>query len=148
MKSAHRAAALAGLLTAGLVFTAQAAGLPDPLGLGQPGFFGRIEIGTLPRPPKLVFPEPVIIQRAPAVQAPQPVYLHVKPGHEKNWSKHCRKYNACGQPVYFVQERWYHDEYVPEYRKQHGKHHDERHGDDDRGGKHGDKGHGHGKDKD
>jgi hypothetical protein len=155
MKTIYRVV-LAGILAAGLSLTADAAGLPDPLGLGQPGFFGRIEIGGLPRPPKLVFPEPVIIQRAPAAVAPQPVYLHVKPGHEKNWRKHCRKYNACGQPVYFVQDRWYNDEYVPEYRKHHGKDHghggddrgvDDR-GGDDRGGKHGGKKDGHGKDKD
>ena len=31
----------------------------------------------------------------------QPIYLHVPPGHAKNWRKHCAHYNACGQPVYF-----------------------------------------------
>src|SRR5260221_4917054 len=155
MKTIYRVV-LAGILAAGLSLTANAADLPDPLGLGQPGFFGRIEIGSLPRPPKLIFPEPVIIQRAPAAVAPRPVYLHVKPGHEKNWSKHCRKYNACGQAVYFVEDRWYNDEYVPEYRKHHGKGHghgaddrgaDDR-GGDDRRGKHGSRKEGHGKDKD
>jgi hypothetical protein len=34
------------------------------------------------------------------------VYLYVPPGHQKNWAKHCARYAACGQPVYFVQERW------------------------------------------
>jgi hypothetical protein len=24
-----------------------------------------------------------------------------------NWRKHCRKYNACGVPVYFVRHDWY-----------------------------------------
>lgn len=122
--------ALTAILASGMPLTANAANLPDPLGLGQPGFFGRIDIGGLPRLPKLVFPKPIIIEQVTVV--PAPVYLRVRPGHEKNWRKHCRKYNSCGRPVYFVQDRWYHDEYAPEYRKKHGKH----------GGKH------RGKDKD
>ena len=43
----------------------------------------------------------------------QPIYLHVPPGHAKNWRKHCHKYNACGQPVYFVVS----DEYKPKKKK-------------------------------
>ena len=65
-----------------------------------PGVYGRIEIGTMP-PPPLIYPQPVIIYPAPQV-VQQPLYLHVPPGHAKKWSKHCAKYNACGQPVYFV----------------------------------------------
>jgi hypothetical protein len=84
--------------------------------VGQPGFYGRLDIGTFP-PPLLVYPEPVIIQQVPAGVVRQPVYLHVPPGHAKNWRKHCRRYNACGQPVYFVQEEWYNDVYVPRYRE-------------------------------
>ena len=34
-------------------------------------------------------------------------YLWVPPGHQKKWSKHCREYNACGVPVYFVDDGWY-----------------------------------------
>lgn len=69
----------------------------------KPGVYGRVEIGTQP-PPVVVYPRPVIIAPAPTsvVVAPQPVYMHVPPGHAKKWSKHCYKYNACGQPVYFV----------------------------------------------
>ena len=51
----------------------------------------------------------------------QPVYMHVPPGHAKDWGKHCRKYNACGQPVYFVEDRWYTNTYVPAYAQEHGK---------------------------
>jgi len=93
--------------------------------VGQPGFYGRIDIGNFP-PPVLVYPEPVIVQPAPVAVAPRPIYLHVPPGHAKNWGKHCRKYNACGQPVYFVQEDWYQNVYVPRYRE--GKSHGEGHG--------------------
>lgn len=65
----------------------------------KPGIYGRVEIGTSP-PPPVVYTKPVIIR--PIAVAPQPVYMHVPPGHAKKWSKHCHKYNACAQPVYFV----------------------------------------------
>lgn len=85
--------------------------------IGQPGFYGRIDIGSAPRP-QLLYPEPVVIERAPG-NAPRPVYLYVPPEHAKDWRKHCHKYAACGQPVYFVQKGWYDDVYVPHYRKSH-----------------------------
>ncbi len=100
-------------------------------GVLTPGVYGRIDIGTAP-PPPIYNPQPVIIAqpRAVVVQPAPPVYLYVPPGHQKNWAKHCARYNACGQPVYFVKvdER--------EYRRQHDDH--DRHGhDDDRGRGHG-----------
>lgn len=68
-----------------------------------PGVYGRINIGNAP-PPPLLYAEPVIIQR-PAVVVPRsPIYMYVPPGHAKNWGKHCARYNACNQPVYFLQE--------------------------------------------
>ena len=67
-----------------------------------PGVYGRIEIGNQP-PPPLIYAQPVIIQRPPVLVQQMPLYLHVPPGHAKKWSKHCARYNACGQPVYFVQ---------------------------------------------
>ncbi len=89
------------------------------LTIGQPGFYGRIDIGDFPQP-QLIFSSPVIILRSAGVVR-EPIYLHVPPGHAKKWSKHCHKYNACGQPVYFVQESWYNNEYVPQYNKRQGK---------------------------
>jgi len=86
--------------------------------IGQPGFYGRIDIGNVPRP-ELVYPEPIVIQPVPRGRVIQPLYLRVPPGHQKHWAKHCREYNACGQPVYFVKENWYNNVYVPHY-KQHG----------------------------
>ena len=65
-----------------------------------PGVYGRIEIGNAP-PPPLIYAQPMIIYRQPVVVQQQPLYLHVPPGHAKKWSKHCARYNACGQPVYF-----------------------------------------------
>ena len=111
--------------------------------VGQPGFYGRIDIGNFP-PPPLLYPQPVVIQLVPVGVAPQPIYLHVPPGHAKNWRKHCHRYNACGQPVYFVHERWYKDVYVPHSRTRDDNrdtHHDEGHERDH-------KGHGRGHEKD
>ena len=93
--------------------------------VGQPGFYGRIDVGNFP-PPVLVYPEPVVIQPVPVGVVYQPTYLHVPPGHAKHWSKHCRKYNACGRPVYFVQDQWYNEVYVPQYRERHGKGQDKK----------------------
>ena len=87
--------------------------------IGQPGFYGSIDIGGFPQP-QLIYPQPVVIQRVPAGVVGEPMYLHVPPGQAKHWSKHCHKYNACGRPVYFVQNSWYDQEYVPRYRETHG----------------------------
>jgi len=89
------------------------------LSINQPGLYGRIDIGGFSQP-QLMFASPVIILRSGGV-AREPIYLHVPPGHANKWSKHCHKYNACGQPVYFVQENWYNNEYVPQYSERHGK---------------------------
>ena len=91
--------------------------------VGQPGYYGRIDIGNFPQP-QLIYAQPVVIERVPAGAVPQPLYLHVPPGHAKDWRKHCGKYNACGQPVYFVSDSWYDNVYV----KGHGKGDDKGHG--------------------
>lgn len=96
--------------------------------VGQPDFYGRIDIGNFPQP-QVIYPEPVVMQPVPARVVRQPIYLRVPPGHAKDWRKHCRKYNACAQPVYFVQENWYNNEYAPRYRelKRRDKGHDKIH---------------------
>ena len=70
-----------------------------------PGVYGRVAIGNTP--PVVVYPQPVTVIRQPQYVHAAPIYLHVPPGHAKNWSKHCRKYNACAQPVYFVRSGEY-----------------------------------------
>lgn len=87
------------------------------ISVGQPGFYGQIDIGNVPRP-VLVYPQPVVIQPVRVVQPVQPIYLHVPPGHAKNWGKHCQKYDACSRPVYFVKDDWYNNVYVPHYQAQ------------------------------
>ena len=116
------------LSAAALIALASAAGATTNVGVsvtvGQPGFYGHIDIGNMP-PPRIIYPAPVIIQQVPVGVVVQPVYLRVPPGHEKNWRKHCYKYNACGQPVYFVQQGWYNNVYAPQYRQEHGMREDD-----------------------
>ena len=112
------------------------------IGINQPGVYGRIDIGNYPQP-LLYYPQPVVIVPGPVAVYQQPIYLYVPPGHQKNWGKHCSRYNACGQPVYFVREDWVRERY------------DERRGYDDRRDDRGDyrkdkghdKGHGKGRNK-
>lgn len=86
----------------------------------QPGVYGRVDISNRPTPPPLVYPQPVIIVKQPHTVYMSPIYLHVPPGHARDWSKHCHRYNACNQPVYFVRSA----EYEPGYQhpgKGHGR---------------------------
>ena len=72
----------------------------------RPGVYGRVDFrGAQPLP--VVYAEPQVIYRQPRGAPVQAVYLHVPPGHAKDWGKHCRKYNACNKPVYFVKSGEY-----------------------------------------
>ena len=89
-----------------------------------PGVYGQVVIGNGP-PPPVVYAQPVVVQPVPVVvgvPAPQPIYLHVPPGHEKHWSNHCQEYHACNRPVYFVKS---------ESESGHHGHKDHGHHDDD-----------------
>ena len=97
--------------------TAYAADVGISISLGQPGFYGQIDIGDYP-PPRLIYAEPVIVEHVVVVE--QPVYLHVQPDHVQHWETHCSAYQACGQRVYFVEDSWYEDVYVTNYQKKHG----------------------------
>jgi len=100
-----------------------------------PGVYGQVQLGNDPRPP-LVYAQPMLIE--PQVVRPAPVYLHVPPGHAKNWRKHCHEYNACNRPVYFVRSA----EYDPDYGRGHHDHGDDHGHDHDHGRGH-DKDHDH-----
>lgn len=112
------------LLAAAAAVPAFAADVAVSVSVGEPGFYGRLDLGGYP-PPAVVYTRPVMIERVPV--APPPLYLRVPPGHIKHWSRHCHEYGACGAPVYFVKDHWYHHEYVPRYRESH-----ERYGRDER----------------
>lgn len=96
---------------------ALAADVGVSINIGQPGFYGRLDIGDYPQP-QVIYRQPRVIERGVPADRP-PVYLRVPPGHAKNWKKHCREYNACGERVFFVQDKWYNREYVPRYQEQH-----------------------------
>lgn len=86
--------------------------------VNTPGLYGQLTIGGLPAP-ELILPQPVVAVPAAIVvggESLPPLYLHVPPGHERHWAKHCREYNACGRQVYFVSDRWYNEVYTPRYR--------------------------------
>lgn len=85
--------------------------------IGQPGFYGQIDIGNYPRP-VYYNPRPVVIEHV-VVVVDEPVYLRVPPGHRKHWAQHCYEYGACARPVYFVQDNWYNTVYVPQWREHH-----------------------------
>jgi hypothetical protein len=117
------------ILLAGLFIAApvMAADVGVSVNVGQPGFFGEINVGEVPHP-ALVYTRPMVIHRDPAF-AGQPMYLHVPPGHERHWSRHCAEYHACGRPVYFVRDDWYNREYVPRHQR-HDHDHDHDHDQD------------------
>lgn len=83
------------------------------IGINQPGVYGQINIGNFPQP-RVINVQPIVI--APRGPQIQPMYLYVPPGHQKNWRKHCARYNACGQPVHFVHEDWVRERYAEEHR--------------------------------
>ena len=97
--------------------------------IGQPGFYGRIDIGDYPQP-RILYRRPMMVEQVAYDR--EPIYLRVPPGHAKNWRRHCRKYDACGERVYFVQNDWYQREYVPRYQQRHGHGGDNDRRDDNR----------------
>ena len=102
-----------------------------------PGVYGQVAIGNS-APPPVVYAQPMIAEPAPVVVGAvpvEPIYLHVPPGHAKNWHKYCHEYHACERPVYFVRSA----EYEPGYRPEHhdnGHHHHDHDGDDEGHGHH------------
>lgn len=97
---------------------AQAADVAVSVSIGQPGFYGRLDIGDYP-PPQVISREPRVVRAVPVSRPP--IYLNVPPGHSKNWRRYCHRYNACDERVYFVRNTWYEREYVPSYQRRHAK---------------------------
>ena len=123
--------------------------------IAQPGVYGRIDIGGYPQPPVLVYPEPVVVAPPRVVVERRPIYLYVPPAHQRDWRRYCGRYSACGQPVYFVQDRWVRERWEQERRVREERrqgppeHHDrgrhlghDKHGDGDDRGRHGGDKHG------
>jgi len=103
------------------VTQAAVAGVDIAVSIGQPGYYGQIELGAMP-PPPVIYAAPVIIQPTPIAVMVPPVYLRVPPAHYLNWHHYCGQYHACGRPVYFVNDNWYRNTYAPHYRHPPPKH--------------------------
>lgn len=84
------------------------------INVGQPGFYGQINLGNAP-PPQVIYERPMWVQQGPV--AVDPIYLRVPPDHARHWRRYCDFYHACGRPVYFVRDSWYNGVYVPHYRE-------------------------------
>lgn len=146
MKRLMIAAAIA---LATLSAPAIAADVGVSVSIGQPGFYGRLDIGGYSQP-QVIYSQPRVIQRGYVER--EPVYMRVPPGHARNWRRYCGRYNACNERVYFVQDNWYNHEYAPRYQEQHryqrddrrderhderGNNHRDNNGNDHRGNEHG-----------
>ena len=125
------------VVSAAFITPALAADVGVSVSIGQPGFYGRIDIGDYPYPqPRVIYRQPRIIERIYVER--EPIYMHVPPGHAKHWRNYCHQYSACGERVYFVRDSWYNHEYAPLYRELHRDRQDYRRdyrGNDNRGNK-------------
>jgi hypothetical protein len=111
-----------------LALPAVAADVGLSLSVGQPGFYGQLDIGDYPRP-RLLSSRPIIIQRERGYNT-APLYLHVPADHARSWRRYCGRYDACNRPVYFVNDSWYRTVYAPQYRDRHREgYRDDRHDD-------------------
>lgn len=110
------------------------------INIGEPDYYGQLQIGN--ERPQLLFADPIIIHRGPGRYPP--LYLRVPDYQARNWAAYCYRYNACGRPVYFVNDYWYRNTYAPRYRHHH---HRDYHRDYDRRYDRHDNGHHYGHDK-
>lgn len=130
--------------------SAPAANVGVSVSIGQPGFYGTLDVGNFSRP-EVIYADPIIVQRTRYNY--EPLYLRVPPSQVKRWRHYCGSYNACGRQVYFVRDDWYNNVYAPAYRERHNRdngnwRHGNRNGRDwDRGNNRG-ANHGHGNDHD
>jgi hypothetical protein len=109
-------AALA-LASAAYVASAQAGDVGVSISIGQPGFYGQIDIGGY-GPPQVVYRQPVLVEHRNWY--PAPVYVRAPQYQYGNWRRYCGLYNACARPVYFVRDDWYRNVYAPRYYREHG----------------------------
>lgn len=135
MNKTQRLAVMLGALCGIAAYAAPttAADVGVSISIGEPGYYGRIDIGDAPSP-RFMYAEPYLVEHVNVIE--EPLYLRVPPGHARNWRKHCHVYNACRQRTYFVQDDWYHTVYAPHYRQRHGQdrgHDNRRHDNNGRG---------------
>ena len=112
-------------LIAALALVAGASAVPAMAGnvavsisVGEPGFYGHLDIGGYGRP-ALLYREPVVVVKK--YRGVAPAYVRVPVDHSRNWNRYCGRYDACSRPVYFVRDEWYRDVYSPRYRQLHNR---------------------------
>lgn len=109
------------------------------LSINQPGVYGRVNIGEPLPQYAYVYSAPTIYSQPAYSYQREPIYLYVPPAHSSNWGRYCGNYNACSQPVYFVQDRWvrerhanYQTQYQQQYRNNNGNRYGNGNGNGDR----------------
>jgi len=108
-------------LVASAVMPVQAAtNVGISIGINAPGQYGRIDINNYPQP-VLINQHALIYAPSPVAVHQRPIYLYVPQVQQASWGRYCGRYGACAQPVYFVQERWVHDEYRREHENRSGR---------------------------
>lgn len=112
--------AVLALVTAAGAAPAKATDVGVSISVGQPGFYGQLDIGGY-GPPQVLYRQPVLVERRNWY--PGPVYVRVPPHQYNNWRRYCGLYGACARPVYFVRDDWYRNVYAPRYRHTHGQVH-------------------------
>jgi hypothetical protein len=122
MKRINMKSALIGA-SVGVAFCTAAFAADVTVSVGEPGYYGRVDVSDAAKP-TLVSPRPVVVEREHVVE--EPIYVYVPSDQQRDWARYCGKYSACDRPVYFVEERWYNDVYVPRYRSEHAARHEER----------------------
>lgn len=103
---------LAGAAFAALLGLAGIAQAEVTFSIGDPRFYGRIDIGGRP-PPPVIYADPIVV--TPSHVVGPPIYMRVPHRHARHWRRHCRDYGACGEPVFFVRDSWYQREFAPRY---------------------------------
>lgn len=106
------------LIGAALAVASLSAGAQVSISIGQPGFYGRVDLGSY-APAPLVYGPGVIASGG--YYSGAPVYLRVPLNHRRNWRRYCRIYGACAQQVFFVRDDWYVNSYAPRYREYYGR---------------------------
>ena len=106
------------LAAASITAPAFAADVGVSITLGEPGFYGQIDLGNYGRPP-VIYSRPMTITRARYGAPGEVLYLRVPSAQSRDWKRYCGRYDACGRPVYFVRDDWYRNTYAPRYRDDH-----------------------------
>jgi hypothetical protein len=76
------------------------------------GIYGQLDLKGLPKP-EVIQAKAVKANSSLMNAFSRTIYIHVRPGDEEHWARHCKQYDACGSPVLFVTENWFVNVYLP-----------------------------------